>query len=270
MSAPVVLFNKQYYALNNKGQSGEVGSDLNPQTDYAQNGNNATWVLCPKFQVAILEAVFAAFAKLGSAIFSGDFMMSQHGVNKQGEDTTNYETFNPESDDFTPNILMNFLTGYSHFAKGNVVFNMDGSGSLCNQHLHWDKNGKLYRRREIGKEYVYQDEVEKNNGIIGPGLGSFYTNQKMIFSGLCIYTLDDPAKWVGEILEFEQIVITRTGGYYRICPAKSGQLTFYDDNLKAYVKASEAHPHHGDSARVKSNGSSWVIQTPDLFTIVKE
>lgn len=139
LSAPVVLFNKQYYVLNNKGQSGEVGSDLNPQDDYAKNGNNATWVLCQKFQIAIFEAVFAAFAKLGSAIFSGDFMMSQHGVNKQGEASSDYEKFTPDMAEFIPNILLNMLTGYAHFAKGNAKFNPDGTVEIVGKFTAVDK-----------------------------------------------------------------------------------------------------------------------------------
>lgn len=52
------------------------------------------------FKFLITEAIFTAFAKLGSAIFSGDFILSQRGVLADFDGTTansdRYELFDPE------------------------------------------------------------------------------------------------------------------------------------------------------------------------------
>ena len=108
LTAPMVVFEKQMYILN---VVGTVGSQLNPKDDYAVNGSKATWVLMPQYKAAYYEIFFAEFAKLGSAIFSGDYMLSQHGVDAQGRESTDFEKFNPATNDFTPNIMIDWLTG---------------------------------------------------------------------------------------------------------------------------------------------------------------
>lgn len=121
LTAPMVVFENQMYILN---VVGTVGSQLNPRDDYAANGNKATWVLVPQYKAAYYEIFFADFAKLGSAIFSGDYMLSQHGVDAQGRESTDFEKFNPATNDFTPNIMIDWLRGrlYAQDSvfKGNI------------------------------------------------------------------------------------------------------------------------------------------------------
>lgn len=126
LSVPCVLFENEYYILN---VTGTVGSELNPKDNYSQLGNRATWKRMEKFQYAFFEVLMGNFAKLASAVFWGSYMFSQHGADAKGNPVTGedgYKDFTPDMSEFTPNVLINFLTGYAHFAGKKVVFKENG------------------------------------------------------------------------------------------------------------------------------------------------
>lgn len=134
LSAPMVLDDGQYYVLNKEGAF--IG--IRPKDDYAANGSKATWVLMEYVKYAFVEVLMANFAKLGSAVFYGDVMMSQQGVDADGKESSNYQGYNtfrldPNTGEskrlFTPNLLLNFLTG---LFKGNKIEVEEGiiKGSL--------------------------------------------------------------------------------------------------------------------------------------------
>ena len=109
--APVVELDGLYYAQIKEGTI--VG--INPKTDAANNGGN--WVVFDMFKYIFSEVAFIKFGKLGSAVFNGDFMMSEYGVNSNGTLNNNYEKFDATLADpttnsnFMPNILMNLSNG---------------------------------------------------------------------------------------------------------------------------------------------------------------
>ena len=108
-------------------------SENGTQTCYVFVGSNGTYqypsnvegytgssvvdwaVMTSDFKYLITQAVFAAFAHLGSAIFNGDFMFSQHGT-KNGSSSTSYQDFDPlhpydEKNHFRPKFMLNLLQG---------------------------------------------------------------------------------------------------------------------------------------------------------------
>ena len=93
LSAPVVLCGGEYYVLAMEG----AVTGLNPKDDYATNGSNAHWIRMNKFQYAFIEVLMANFAKLGSAVFLEDYMISQKGTGYDGLPSTDYKDFNTES-----------------------------------------------------------------------------------------------------------------------------------------------------------------------------
>lgn len=118
LSAPMVLDDGQYYVLNKEGAF--IG--IRPKDDYAANGSKATWVLMEYVKYAFVEVLMANFAKLASAVFYGDVMMSQQGIDADGNESSSYQNYGKKrydpstgksADLFTPNILFNFLTGYA-------------------------------------------------------------------------------------------------------------------------------------------------------------
>lgn len=134
---PIVEHNGEYWYPRNIGVL----------TNSEPSANNNNWKKAENFEVMFVKILFAAFAKLGEAIFHGSFMFSQNGkVN--GADSNNYQLFSPSDPDnegnasrFAPNLYLNFLTGAARLAAGKAMFNADGSGSLAGGRIEWDALG---------------------------------------------------------------------------------------------------------------------------------
>ncbi len=146
---------KEYYWLNADSSQGE-----DPRT-------SPKWRKATYFQVVIAEALVAAFGKIGAAVFWHNYMMSQYGQ-AHGSQSDEYQRFDEQDiydesgDFFCPNILMNFYTGYAHFAHGNVRFNADGSGQIGG--FKWDSQGRI-ERMESTK--TIQTETVSVHNLIG-------------------------------------------------------------------------------------------------------
>lgn len=118
-SGPFVEEDGQYYAMYKEGTW--LGSSVGrtPKEDYAQNGTKATWRLMDKYMALIVEMFFADYAKLGSAVFLGNYMFSQYGL-RNGVQSNAYQNFNPDDlDAFRPNVYIDWLNGYMEVQNGN-------------------------------------------------------------------------------------------------------------------------------------------------------
>lgn len=96
---------------------GSNGTYQYPSTIDGYKGSNVVdWaVMTSDFKYLITQAVFAAFAHLGSAIFNGDFMFSQYGT-RNGNYSSNYQDFDPshpydEKNHFRPKFMLNLMQG---------------------------------------------------------------------------------------------------------------------------------------------------------------
>lgn len=106
--APYVMEDSQFYVMNKTVSV----KGLDPKTDYANNGTNATWLLMDKFKAIFVEMIFADFGRMGQAIFYGNYMFSQDGKDANGNKTSDYSLFTDENGTaFQPNLLLNFYTG---------------------------------------------------------------------------------------------------------------------------------------------------------------
>ena len=110
--APIVEYKNLMYFLNKDG----TFKGINPQEDYAQNGMDATWILVPNYQLLIVNALIAEFGKIGGAVFYGDMMISQKGVDKAGNPSPSFEKYPA---DFTPNLSLDFKGGELIANKGS-------------------------------------------------------------------------------------------------------------------------------------------------------
>lgn len=102
-SCPMVELNGLYYYL---AITGSV-TGVNPADDVAAKGG--TWELMDTFKAIFTEILMADFAKLAAAIFSGDYMFSQYGIDSDGNVSNEYKNFAEGT--FTPNLLIDFLNG---------------------------------------------------------------------------------------------------------------------------------------------------------------
>lgn len=129
LSVPIVLDDGGYYLLNKIG----AFKGIRPKDDYAANGSNATWIRMDNIKYAFIEILMANFAKLASAVFYGDYMFSQYGVDANGNSTNAYQNFN--SGTFTPNLLLDFLNGTLKAKKAEI----EGSITIRNQFVEYSE-----------------------------------------------------------------------------------------------------------------------------------
>lgn len=117
-SCPVVEYGGQYYRLKVGAlwAGGSEGRD-NPALDVAANDEQTVWMLFDSFKSIFTDVIMAEFAKLASAVFYGDWMISQHGINPAtGEASEDYQKFKDKA--FRPNVAIDFLNGELRARKG--------------------------------------------------------------------------------------------------------------------------------------------------------
>lgn len=116
--APYVYYNGNYYYLSGQGAFTSDKASSNPQSA------TSWWTLMEHFEALFAEVGVIANGLIGSAVFNGDYMFSQQGLDHDGNFSTHYEGFlthyssgatltNPWDSNaaFTPNMCINFKTG---------------------------------------------------------------------------------------------------------------------------------------------------------------
>lgn len=143
-----------YYVLNIVGTwQGTLHSNESPSTDTSNS-----WVKLDAFEALYTKIGIIANGLIGSAVFNGDYMFSQQGIDSSGQVSTQYQNFNPETPTggvFTPNILFNFRTGAGHMAAGKIKFGDDGSVDLTNIKINaLTQNTKQYTLTQSSDPHV--------------------------------------------------------------------------------------------------------------------
>lgn len=121
-----------YYVLNKVGTwLGTVHNNQTPSTD-----TSGSWIKLEAFEALFTKIGIISNGLIGSAVFTGDWMFSQQGIDASGQISTNYEAFeptNPTAGVFIPNIAFNFKTGEGFLAAGKIRF--DASGNITADNL---------------------------------------------------------------------------------------------------------------------------------------
>lgn len=107
-----------FYVLNAEMTwLGTQQDNRTPSQDFAANGGKY-WLKFDSFEAIYAKIGIIANGLIGSAVFNGDYMFSQQGVDSNGTATSNYEGFG--TDAFTPNFQVNFNTGEIQAKKGSI------------------------------------------------------------------------------------------------------------------------------------------------------
>lgn len=129
-----------------------------PSQDYASN-NGKFWLKFEAFEAVYAKIGIIANGLIGSAVFNGDYMFSQQGIDESGTATTAYEDFGTEA--FTPNIELNFKTGAGHLGAGQVTFEEDGSVKAKNLTISEGRIREYYKAVTIddisANPWVFED-----------------------------------------------------------------------------------------------------------------
>ena len=140
-TAPVVKYGENYYVLK-RGTTYSAASmptnRKNPAGDVAYGGADTRWQVFDKFNAIFADILMADFAKLSSAVFYGDWMISQQGK-RNGSTSTEYQYFKDGS--FVPNFAVNFRTGEMQ-AYGCKI--QGGEIGIGNNKFRIDENGLSY------------------------------------------------------------------------------------------------------------------------------
>lgn len=108
------------------------------------------WKKMATFNAIYTDILLANNAKVGQAVFNGDYMFSQKGINPQTNVEGEYTRFNltglpyTSESTFDPNWCVNLRTGEQWIGAGKSYFAASGAGYLANKQLSWNSDGDLY------------------------------------------------------------------------------------------------------------------------------
>ena len=106
-----------FYVLNYEGPwKGTDQVYSTPSESYTNN--QRYWIRFEGYEAIYTKIGIIANGLIGSAVFNGNYMFSQQGVDANGVMTTAYENFG--TDNFTPNYQVNFATSDVTMNKGNI------------------------------------------------------------------------------------------------------------------------------------------------------
>ncbi len=167
--APYVLdtTDNNFYVLNAQmSWKGSEQGDKTPSQDYTIN-KGKYWLKFDAFEAIYTKIGIIANGLIGSAVFNGDYMFSQQGINPSSSNaiTTHYENFNKDhiyDGTFTPNIMFDFKTGAGHLAAGKIKF--DASGGVVLNDLQ--VKGTIRESYQIISSTL-SPSPEYNNYILG-------------------------------------------------------------------------------------------------------
>lgn len=129
-TSPVVAYDGNYYMLiRGKSYNGATMPEgrRNPAEDVANGGDDVRWRLFEKFNAVFADVIMTNFAKLGGAVFYGDYMFSQsgtiNGTEVSGVDAEGKAYYRQFTDGvtygtFLPYLMLNFQTGELNAEKG--------------------------------------------------------------------------------------------------------------------------------------------------------
>lgn len=244
LSAPMVLDDGQYYVLNKEG----AFTGIRPKDDYAANGSKATWVLMEYVKYAFVEVLMANFAKLASAVFYENVMMSQQGVDENGQASSDYQKYNqfkvnPSGGEairaFTPNMLLDFLTGTLKAKKAEI----EGSITIRNQFVE-------YTEMEVPATWN-PDTDSQFVCIECPGIGTTISN---------ILRLPGPSTVKNVVISIYPYAISRNREEIQINVGASGLMSYKGVSYLNYKLPTDEIT---EVASVNRGGSYvWVVKNP--------
>ncbi len=132
-TTPVVMFKGEYYMLRSGktyyGREDPYGTET-PADDVGSYGDDSRWIKVDRFNSIFADIVMVDFAKLGSAVFYGDWMISQHGI-RDGAESSEYQYFKDGT--FAPNFAVNFKTGETRIGSGKAVIVIKNGKVTCHK-----------------------------------------------------------------------------------------------------------------------------------------
>lgn len=123
-AAPYVHYNGQWYWLKTLGRWISTSDSNNPS-------NSADWAQMTQYEAIFAKIGIIGNGLIGQAVFNGNWMFSQRGIDINGDPSSDFENFNAENpfsttNIFRPSFALNFITGELFFANGTGRLTQDG------------------------------------------------------------------------------------------------------------------------------------------------
>ena len=193
------------------------------------SSSNTAWKQQQKVPLLLAQLLMVDFGKIASAVFCGDYMLSQYGTKKDGtivdgnstDKAKAYKDFdgnNPDGGSFIPNLWINFLTGKMR-SKGGEFEDIAATGFLYSEPFTVvdDNFAKWMQEDKVGEGYAPKTLLRK--GFIDyRATGTRYIN----LVGIGRQTLSDEEK---------QTIRSMIGIVVRIYNNGSGTLVTTGDTV---------------------------------------
>lgn len=117
-------------------------TSVNPKTYIANGTLPRVWAAYQNWPLLCTQMFLAQFAKIGSAVFMGDYMLSQYGKNAGGSVITDYRQFDPSKlgkagCPFTPRVYVDWKTGKVYMDYAEVAGTIDAKdGTIGGFEIH--------------------------------------------------------------------------------------------------------------------------------------
>ena len=184
---------KYYYPIN-------VGE----YTNISPKDNPSVWAVAEDYQVVLTDTLVAKYAKLGGAVFYGDYMISQKGVDKAGNPSSSFEKYPA---DFTPNLSLDFK-------GGELIANKGSFRGVLSQTFVDIKDAKYIDNSKTLS-------VSENSSIYckSPGKTSVVLPTELSYNGfrVCVYNTGTSYKVSGSVTWVNTEIEITTNGKSRLC-----------------------------------------------------
>lgn len=236
--APYVLdeADGNYYVLNAEMTwIGTQHDNLTPHEDYAIN-DGKYWLKFDGFNAIFAKIGIIANGLIGSAVFNGDWMFSQQGLDANNTFSQDYQNFNgdPLNGTFRPNFAVNFRTGQSY--QNNVIVRNDYKIRPINIDV-------ATLPTDGGAASYYLDIANYPNG------GFIILNCANVTNGVITIKLRDDSSYVGVTYKIAFLNTTNTGNPDASDPVvleaiytnthNANAMIFCNDDY--YTKTTDAH-----------------------------
>ena len=284
--APYVLdtTDGKFYVLNAIMTWKGVEQDNKTPADSYKDSGGLIWMQFDMFDAIFTKIGIISNGLIGSAVFNGDYMFSQQGINPKNSNaiTTEYQNFNPNNpfssnNTFIPNICINYKTGEAWFAAGKVYFGKNGEGYVSNGAISWDSTGTAsikiiynkvidYIKVSSGNKIVTLDKNSPNNwDTSGTFQNSRYTT----------ITLPDAADAKGKQFIFANLAKFDTSSMENTEAIRlniPGDYDYYDIFLNRWRTITDGRQISISSSCeenpvvIRSDGEKWIISEGKFYS----
>jgi len=178
-------------------------------TNEEPSADSKAWKLAPNFSVMMVEILMASFGKIASAVFSGDFMMSQYGLNNKNELTNDYKGFDGDptpyiGNGFAPNICFDMLNGEAWLNKAHIRGEVDAGSINVEYKDLTDSDATVVSE----KEYTLNNDLNINVDVSGGVVINLPTSKTYI--GKHVYILSNTGPFT-RVIDWSVVIASATG-----------------------------------------------------------